>query len=434
MSLRAFRLRVLPIVAVLSFGALLLASCDSGADFSSLDDLSSDSAPVAKVRAWYEEQAQATVSEGLAKTSGDLDSLTIAAFVQKFPPDWNKAVLLSRKDGGRAMVATLGQYTDEKYDTTLHHVRTIIVDLDSSGDVESGNIVIFSSSDELFRDGFDTYVRQYLAEDFGDMKMLVSRYTMGFEAVDALLYRPGQISLPVSLELATKQVVSGSLGKLASNSSIFNSISGVSGICDVSCYFHHFGWICAGDDEGDDCSRRYELVCTITYCEDSPGGGGGGGDDSGGGGGDGGDGGEEEEDENDCDCNDQEACDLADEYTSSDHGSWPCSKFKWIDPKYRVGAQGYESKHNGFGYVSSTMQGNVIEMGYLFGMTFRITSAYRCPVGNSRVSDASLSQHKYGTAADLNSPSSSDPRWTEDFKRRIAVSAVNDRGRVLKTV
>ncbi len=87
MSLRAFRFRVFPIVAVLSFGALLLASCDSGADFSSLDDLSSDSAPVAKIRAWYEDQTQVLFSEGLAKMSGNDDSLGLSLLVQKFPPD-----------------------------------------------------------------------------------------------------------------------------------------------------------------------------------------------------------------------------------------------------------------------------------------------------------------------------------------------------------
>ncbi len=329
--------------------------------------------------------------------------------------------MLSRKDGGRTMVTTLGSYTDEKYDTTMYHVRTILVDLDASGDVETGNVVIFSSRDALSKDGFDTYARQYLTKDFGDVEMTVSRYTTGFEAVDAFLYRPGQIPLELSISLTKKEISSsGKLGKLGADASIL----GPDTICYESCYLA-FGRTCAygvSDPTDRYCTINSELVCVDVCYETSGGGGGpgGGGTSGGGGGGD--------EEEEDCSCSNPLSCDLADEYTSSDQGSWSCSKFNQIASKWRVGKEGYENKHNGLGYISLTLEGNVIGMGYEFGMTFNITSAYRCPVGNSKVSDATKSQHKYGTAADLNPPWPQRNRWTQDFKREIAVSAVRERG------
>ncbi len=427
MSIRTFRFGVLPIVSVLFLGALLLASCDSGADFSSLDELSPAGDQVAKIRAWYDEQTEFAFSEGLAKTSGDVDSLTLAAFVEKFPPDWNKAVLLSRKDGGRAMVATLGQYTDEKYDTTLHHVRTILVDLDSSGDVQSGNIVVFSSLDELSKDGFDTYARQYLTEDFGDIEMFVSRYTIQFEVVDAFVYRSGQIPLELSIGFSKREITSGTLGKLGSSASIINN----STPCYIFCYAVHFGWTCSGTPlpaglgyspaSADQCGPSYYLNCVST-CFGSIGGSGG----NGGGGGNDDDDSSQPPDEDECTCSNREQCDLAEEY--NDSISWPCSKFKRIASEYRRGADGYESKHSPFGYISSSATRGFNRITSHFNTNYYITSAYRCPVGNNIVSDAPESQHIKGTAVDLNPPLSdlniyddvdNVPYWTLHYKERI---------------
>ncbi len=333
------------------------------------------------------------------------------------------------------MVTTLGSYTDEKYDTTMYHVRTILFDLDSSGDVETGNVVIFSSRDALSKDGFGTYARQYLAKDFGDVEMTVSRYTTRFEAVDAFLYRPGHIPLELSVKLVKKEVASGSLGKLVLNTSISKNYN-TNDICGASCYVSNFGYICVGDVPIDDCSKQYMLICTAIYCPPAPVDTGGGGSGSGGvGGGGSDDDGSDDDgsdpegaDQDNCSCSNREQCDLVDEYNISDQGNWTCSKFKRVDPKWVVGSKGYESKHNRFAYISPTLRGNFYELQDYFGMNFYITSAYRCPVGNSKVSESIYSQHKYGTAADLNPPAGESNRWTQVFKRDIAVRAVRVMG------
>lgn len=73
-------------------------------------------------------------------------------------------------------------------------------------------------------------------------------------------------------------------------------------------------------------------------------------------------------------------------------------------------------------------------MGYEFKMSFYISLAYRCPAGNTAlyqslgIPERTRSQHKYGTAADLTPPASESSRWTEDFKREIAMDAINNRG------
>ncbi len=217
------------------------------------------------------------------------------------------------------MATTLGTYTDEKYDSTLYHVRTILFDLNSSGNVESGNIIVFSSSDELSRDGFDTYLEQYLVKDFGDVEMTVSRYTTRFEAVDAFLYRSGQIPLEISTRFEKIQVSSsGKLGQLSKLDAL-TSITDSNTICYIWCHTSGVE-TCVGPYTGSTdtfCGTTYTTTCTTLYCSDLVSGGGGGG-----GGGEGG----EEDDE--CDCSDQKICDIIQEY--QDRGvNWnpSCSDF-----------------------------------------------------------------------------------------------------------
>ncbi len=419
MSIHPFRFRVLSVFAALFLGALLLSSCDSGADFSSLDDLSSDSAPVAKVRAWYDGQMQDVEFLTFASKSGDGDSLAFAALVEKFPPDWSKAVMLSREDGGKAMAATLGQYTDEKYDTTYYHVRTILFDLDSSGDVESSSIVVFSSRDELSKDGFDTYAGQYIKKDFGDVEMIVSRYTTRFEAVDAFMYRSGQIPLELSISLTKEEISSsGKLGKLGANASIM----GPDTICFEMCYLA-FGRQCnylASDPTDRICTVVSEVVCVDVCYEPVGGGGDGSGGGSGGGGGDGTEGEGEGEDEDECSCSDETKCTMEEEYNDSSMytRSWvpSCDDIQSFSSGHKISSHftwsefndnwsGGGSRHSPYGIVDPWITGVLEDLRSAMGGTsMNLEGGYRCPHGNQSAGGRKDSYHMIGKAADIDTP------------------------------
>ncbi len=156
MRTRSCRLGAFPILCGLFAGALLLSSCDSGADLSSLEDIAPHDGLTAKARAWYAEQVEIGVLENLSKIEGDEDSLALLAFIEKFPPDWNESVVLSLDGTEETLVltTTLGEYTDERYDSTMHHVRTLVMDMEPSGDIVSGNIIAFSSQEKLSKDDF----------------------------------------------------------------------------------------------------------------------------------------------------------------------------------------------------------------------------------------------------------------------------------------
>ena len=314
------------------------------------------------------------------------------------------------------MVTTLGSYTDEKYDTTMYHVRTILVDLDASGDVETGNVVIFSSRDALSKDGFDTYARQYLTKDFGDVEMTVSRYTTGFEAVDAFLYRPGQIPLELSTRFEKIGVSSsGKLGKLGANA----SITGSSTLCYVWCHLQE-AQDCAGPLSGTTevyCSSTYHLICSVIHCSGGGGGSGGGGPGGGGpgGGGPGGggtSGGDEEEEEEECSCNSQKICDMIDEYEdkgviwipqcSDFRTSSIISDFSWRELNgYYAG--GNELIHSPYGIMQSRLMYKVQLMRNIYRRPISLSSGYRCPDGNASAGSRYIktSRHMFGMALDI---------------------------------
>ena len=416
MSIRVFCFRVLPVVAGLFLGALLLASCDSGADFSSLDDLSPDGDIIAKVRAWYEVQTQITNSDYLAKTFGNDDSLAVDLFRKKFSPDWRTAVLLSRNGRDRTLAVTLGRYTDERHDTTFYHVRTMIVDLNSSGSVESGNFVVFSSRDELSKDRFRTYAQRYLAKNFGQTEMAVSRYTLRFQAVDAFLYRSDQFPLPIATRFEKREVnSSGKLGKLGVNA----SIAGPDKTCYLWCHIQTTE-TCVGDYCGP--GPNTDVFCTTLYCdEEIVGDGGGGGND--GGGGDSEE--EEEEEEEECECASQHQCDLADEYPN---GRYTCDDFINEYPGYSIYGRGNEyGKHANYTFINDQLpvlhrKINEFINGQGIYEYVTITSGYRCPKGNKDVYDhlgkpEKDSRHKYGRALDIKI---NDSRiWNRDLKLAI---------------
>ncbi len=433
MRTRSFLFGALPVLCGLFAAALFLPGCDSGADFSSLEAIAPNDGLTAKARAWYAEQVEFEVSDRLSKAEGDEDSLALLSFIEKFPPDWNESVVLSIDGTEETLVlaTTLGKYTDERYDSVMYHVRTLVMDMEPSGDVVSGHVIAFSSDEKLSKENFTDYVERYVAKDFAGMKMTVSRYTIIFEDVDSYFYRPNKIPLELRMSIVISPIINknfatslsdchkicsrtrdtlGCAGPLTTGNSNYNvpecPANQIPPGFDIFC--NEFCW--PGTGTGYDGNRPPTNL---------PDGGGGDNDDSSE---------ENNDDEDKCECPDQAQCDLADEYTSNDQGSWSCSDFKQISPEWRRGANGYESKHNGLGYISPTLRGNVAEMGYDFRMAFYITSAYRCPNGNAAVGGGSLSQHKYGTAADLNPPASQKSAWTNDFKREIAVNAVRKRG------
>ncbi len=77
MRTRSFLFGVLPILCGLFIAVLFLSSCDSGADFSSLDDIAPGDGLTAKARVWYAEQMEIEISERLSKVESNEDSLTL---------------------------------------------------------------------------------------------------------------------------------------------------------------------------------------------------------------------------------------------------------------------------------------------------------------------------------------------------------------------
>ena len=94
MRTRYFLFGALPVLGGLFAAALFLPGCDSGADFSSLEDIAPNDGLTAKARAWYAEQVEFEVSDRLSKAEGDEDSLALLSFIEKFPPDWNEVIVV----------------------------------------------------------------------------------------------------------------------------------------------------------------------------------------------------------------------------------------------------------------------------------------------------------------------------------------------------
>ena len=126
----------------------------------------------------------------------------------------------------------------------------------------------------------------------------------------------------------------------------------------------------------------------------------------GGGGGVGGfvDGGDDDDDDADCSCNNEDQCDLAQEY--DDPNDWPCTKFH-IGMRFVItgpNEKGTENgMHNGYGYEHPglvTGFGNM-EAAFRKYSPFTITSGYRCPIGNRLTCGSSASSHVDGRGVDF---------------------------------
>ncbi len=419
MRSRSFLFGALLILCGLLVAALVLSSCDSGVDFSSLEDIAPNDGLTAKARAWYVEQVEIGVSENLSKIEGDEDSLALLAFIEKFLPDWNESVVLSLDGTEETLVltTTLGEYTDERYDSTMYHIRTLVMNMEPSGDIVSGSIVAFSSEKELSKNDFANYVEQYVAKDFGEMEMTVSRYTVLFEGIDAYLYRPGGIPLELSIKLVKEQVDINQLDKFNS----MNFITKGSTICYSHCYVS-FGRTCsypASDPSSRICGAYdVEVICS-TYCFDGPMIGGGG-DGSGGGGGNGGGDNGNDGDEEKCKYS-QKICDLIQEYKDIGIAEYKIPSpneftshlsgryFTWneLNGGWKNGTE--KGKHKPYGVFHSRLLTGIDNIREEYNQPIHLSSGYRCPQGNTDAGSEypAISYHMFGRAADMttgNSP------------------------------
>ncbi len=426
MRTRFFLFGALPVLCGLFAAALFLPGCDSGADFSSLEDIAPNDDLTAKARAWYAEQVELEVSDRLSKAEGDEDSLALLSFIEKFPPDWNESVVLSIDGTEETLVlaTTLGKYTDERYDSVMYHVRTLVMDMEPSGDVVSGHVIAFSSDEKLSKENFTDYVERYVAKDFAGMKMTVSRYTIIFEDVDSYFYRPGNVPLELSMYLS-KEKYSGKNFGIG-----MNTMSTPNDLCYILCQFILTGEICANEPAyighpygAASCGPRFNTFCS-RFCK--PSGGGGGGGSGGGGGGGHSDGNNDEEDK--CECANQYQCDIAEEYGPGKGHLSDCSSFKNNHSIFVVSGNGTENGTHGlYGYVDPDLKALYGEVKSFLASkkiykTLNINSGWRCPNGNSNVSTASDSAHKYGRAADIQiyGDCRTGP-WTEDLKNSIVL-------------
>ncbi len=298
------------------------------------------------------------------------------------------------------------------------------MNMEPSGDIVSGYVIAFSSEQELSKDDFADYVERYVAKDFAGMEITVSRYTIMFESVDSYFYRPDHIPLQLSMYLSKEEV----LGKnfIAGMNEISNPVSDPSDLCFLYCQRIQSGEICAGPlspigmpNNEVNCGPRFRTFCS-NFC--FPSGGGYGGGSNGGGGGNS----NEDEDEDECECAHQYQCDIADEYGSGNNHLSSCSSFTNNHGIFVVSGRGTENgKHGSYGYVDDDVKSLYGEVSsYLAERkiynTLNINSGWRCPNGNSKVSDAYESAHKYGRAADVQIYDDYDNGvWTDKLKNDV---------------
>ena len=111
---------------------------------------------------------------------------------------------------------------------------------------------------------------------------------------------------------------------------------------------------------------------------------------------------------------------LALEYTERGvAGSWPCTVFSRAHSDLiGVGADGYHSSHDGYGYISSALPRGIAVVEAHFNILLKYTSGYRCPVRNAAISSSPNpdgSHHIFGQAVDFYTTTG----WTTERKTAI---------------
>ena len=390
---------------------------------------------VALVQAWYEEAIVRVQAEQLGKVN---NAAILAAMVAKYPPDWDQAISVPIDSGITRVMTVLGpdQPASVYSPDTLDAVRTIAVDVTEDDEVVGSRLLEFVSPDPLEPDDFTEYIQQWGNRDFGDHRMLISEYDIGYDAKTCEVYTPGEGFEPVELTLAE----SSGMGKAQDDTEYW-------------CYITDIveGWVCVGPVTGEEYCRLDTVDVYITCVEIGGEGGG-----SGGGGGedeeedeceddkedeeeeeceeegeceeedeeedeDGCEEEEEEKDEEECSCADAIPCEMEAEYDSLNVDadlvlscdqfttSGGTGNFPWWELNDNW-SEGNEPKHNPWGRIDPLLPAKLEALRALAVVdtlldinALPLSSGYRCPVGNSTLPGAKkkTSRHITGRAADI---------------------------------
>ncbi len=378
---------------LLLFGLLLFASCDS----SFVPDIGSpeeESKRIRTVKQWYTtalEEGQIFIPSlpngSYNKIGNDSTVATIlAAMVQQHSPDWDQIETWDHATGGYVAATLLEGTATSPNHSGLSVVRTLVADVDRQGQRISGRLVEFIAldlDDSLFRD----YVVQWLSGDFGNNRMIVAQYTIGYESIKTTVYAPGQDPKETTMTL-TQQPTSGK------NDTI------------TYCWVSHidFAYICrVGHDYiyGESCLpfiERLELTCASFSTDITPriGSGESDGDENDDGDGQGG---ESDVDANpdpydkieECLCTDKKICDLIAEYDELKVAYTPVCvefmtggatrSFSWREfmGNWRNGSE--YGKHNPYGIMKANIKNGIQQLRDLDGRPIVLTSAIDVPRG-----------------------------------------------------
>lgn len=360
---------------LLALIVVTLASCDS-LDVGAEED-HSDMITAAKV--YYKE---AIDTPPLESSSYDLFRLA-----QRRPPDWSTARVVRRYDGGQVVAALLNGTALRPVNDSLSSLGMIVFEMRHGNRVHSAQILEFAMRTPAQPSAFPRYLMDYWREEFQEALVSVAEFSIHYTPQRGRVFLASEKPREARIEVR-------------------NSEAGKGHGTRATCYYII---ICYEDPE-----TGHTLWCDgntlrLHYCigevED---------DDEDGGGGSGG----YDDEEDDCDCSNENQCELEEEYESV-NGSWPCSKFYTVPGYLYVGADGtHGGEHEGYGYISSSLENGLTSVESAFEANLSINSAYRCPVGNSNIpGSGSNSFHIHGQAADFQTTT---PQWSAAVRDSIA--------------
>ena len=179
--------------------ALVFAFVISGCD--ALTETGDHEALVARAVAWH----KAALSEPRAPGKSD-PAPDPAALLQRFNPDWEAAAVVSAPGGKHAVFTILGPDARVSFDSTRAIVRTLVIALDATGDVSRGEIVEFVAGDAADLHDVPALVQQYLAGSFADTSILVARYSVRYQPIQAQLHQPGKAPVDLDFRYDTRTV------------------------------------------------------------------------------------------------------------------------------------------------------------------------------------------------------------------------------------
>lgn len=395
---------------------LVLPHCDGGFVPDTGPPPNSTAARIQAIQAWYdtalseEQNAPLVLPEGVGKVAGDSTiAAALAAMVRQFPPDWDQIKTWDNGTGGYIAATVLGSDATSPSDPRVSVVRTLVVDADVDGRILSGHLVEFVAPD-LDVSQFRDYVVQWQAGDFGNKRMLVAEYTIGYASTQAFAYEPGKDPIPIAMRLKEQS----GPGKTEATWYCWVTDQYYIEVCEPY----------MGDRPPEDevCVSRTTIEMTCVRQDDD---GDDHGDDHGGGGGgvrlctlirpgdecpgdDGGDfgGGVEV-----CPCGNPIICDIIGEYSpamglsnkpscSDFRTAGGTADFSWseFNGHWRGGN---EPIHSPYGMMDQGVMAGIQQIRDLYGSAIVLSSGYRCPYGNRAEGGVIDSQHMWGTAVDI---------------------------------